>query len=175
MKNTIYTILFSSFFLFGCNQPKNIQNFEEYELFYKSTFGMSMSININQSDTAYTSFFWLNNQLKDSANIDSIYYFLVNHEQKNKLNELIKHVNFKKLDSAYYTPHLADGDVFNFYVKTVNYEKSTYFCTREYMSLATDSLMNFTFDLLPNFKNLKKSNKNIVFKSRILPEPEPVP
>jgi len=174
MKNSIYNILlFSTMILLGCNQSKNSQNFEEYELYYSSTFGMSMSTKFNQSDTAYTSFFWLNKELKDSAKIDSIYYFLINSDQKDKLNELIIKSNFEKLDSGYYSTSSTDGDEFNFYVKTKKNEKITYFYTREYMSAATDSLMHFTLDLLPDFKDLYKSNRKIIFKSKIQPEPEP--
>lgn len=174
MKKSIYnTVLFSTVILLSCKQSNSIQNFEEYELYYSSTFGMSLSTKFNQSDTVYTSFFWLNNELKDSAKIDSMYYFLINRDQKNKLNDLIIKTNFEKLDSGYYTTNSADGDEFNFYIKTRNFEKITYFYTREHMSAATDSLMNFTLDLLPAFKDLSKSNKKNIFKSKIQPEPEP--
>lgn len=175
IKNFITTFLIFS--LFSCKEnkePEVIYHFDEYELSYSSTFGGAYSMKFTQSDTVFISYQWLNNDLKDSIQPDSIYYVLISKEKMLNLNNYLSKINFEDIDSIYSFPKTSDGDEFKFYIKNKHSNKSIYFYTRKNMTKELDSLMNITIAINPNFKDLKKINKKVIFKSEIPTEPEPI-
>lgn len=172
-----FIAIFLIFCLFSCKQHKEtgiIYHFDEYELSYSSTFGCAFSMKFTQSDTVFISYQWLNNDLKDSIQIDSIYYTLISKEKMLSLNNYLLKINFENIDSTYSFPKISDGDEFKFYIKNKHSNKSIYFYTCANMTKELDSLMSITMDINPNFKDLKKINKKVIFKSEIPTEPEPI-
>ncbi|WP_449403979.1 DUF6438 domain-containing protein [Flavobacterium croceum] len=100
------------------------------------------------------------------------YFAIINDSQRKELTELIKKIDFRKIDSEYYENYL-DGSAFQIIIRQGKFEKKVFVHSRK-IPKELKSLSDWIIKIKQNLK-LTRTDKNLQFKSKngILPPPPP--
>jgi len=168
MKLKFIIILYLTF-LVSCS--KRERDFDYLEYSYGGTFSTVFSLKFTEKDSVFLREHWNNGNI-EYPKAETNYFAIINDSQRKELTELIKKIDFRKIDSEYYENYL-DGSAFQIVIKQGKFEKKVFVHSHK-IPKELKSLSDWIIKIKQNLK-LTRTDKNLQFKSKngILPPPPP--